>query len=418
MASGLYGIATSALWVAATPWIAWRRSRAGRQWRERLGELPRRDDHPVWVHAASVGEVAAADPIVREIVSRGASVLLTTMTPTGQRAAGDRLGDVARTAFVPLDFVPAVRRALELTRPRSLVLVESELWPNLIEETSSAGVPVGLVNGRMSRRKAARAKWPFSPLRDALLSLTIVACRDRDDADGFEWLGITEERLVVSGDAKYDMLPGPLPEAERKALRASLGVRSDGSCVVFGSVRPREEPHVVRAVAGLSGGVRVVLAPRHMRRVAPIKRALERVGVPVFQRTDASPPSGRGTVVVDTTGELARLYGAADVAFVGGTLGGYGGHNPLEPASRGVPVLLGPDTRNCESAARALVDRGGAVRVGSGRELGSVIVRLLSDDARRTAAGEAALDVVETGRGAAARTVDALDDAGLLESRR
>ncbi|MBD3368413.1 MAG: hypothetical protein GF405_09635 [Candidatus Eisenbacteria bacterium] len=417
MAYATYRALSSMLWFAAGPWLAWRRASGGTEWRERLGELPRSTDRPVWVHAASVGEVAAAEPVVRELVSRGREVLLTTMTPTGQRAAEQRLGDIARTAFVPLDAVPAVRRALGRVRPRSLVLVESELWPNLMAEAEDAGVPVGLVNARLSGRALARARAPLSPVRDAVLRLTAVACRDTVNAERFRVVGVPDGRISVTGDTKFDTLPGLLSDGERTALRKSLGSEGGRPCVVFGSVRPREESAIADVVSSLSGDARVLVAPRHMRRVAPIQRRLEGVGVKVVRRSSGAVPDGDGVVLVDTTGELARLYAAGDVAFVGGTLGGYGGHNPLEPAARGVPVVFGPDTRSCASAARALVEGGGAVEVSGRDELREEIERILADDRLRSGMSSAALAVVKKGRGAARRSVDALADAGLLEER-
>ena len=415
MAYAAYRGLTNALWVLARPWFAWKRSRGGAEWSERLGELPRLEGRPVWVHAASVGEVNAAGPVVRELSSRGLRVLLTTMTPTGQRTAAGALGAEARTAFVPLDFTAAVGTALERVRPRSLVLVESELWPNLLLGAMAAGVPAALVNGRLSKRTLGRAAGPLSPVREAALTLRVAACRDEENAARFLELGLPRERVVVTGDTKFDALGGPLAPAERESLRVSLGVEAAGRAVVFGSVRPREESAVVRAAAELAPLARPVVAPRHMRRAAHIERALTRSGVRVFSRSSGDATRGPGAVLVDTTGELARLYGAGDAAFVGGTLGGYGGHNPLEPASRGVPVVLGPDTRNCEQVARALVDGGGVVRITDGRELPEVLARLLTDDELRTETARAALRVVEAGRGAASRSVAALERAGLLE---
>jgi 3-deoxy-D-manno-octulosonic-acid transferase len=417
MGRTLYRAVSDLLWFLAGPWFARKRRCGGTEWRERLGELPASSGRPVWVHAASVGEVAAAGPVVRELTDRGLDVLLTTMTPTGRQSAVRTLGDAAGTAFVPLDFVPAVRLALSRVRPRSLVLVESELWPNLVHEARAAGVPVGAVNARFSARALRAARLPGSPLGATARSLDVAACRSDDDAGRLLALGLPPTRVAVTGDTKYDTLPGPLTATEREALRSSMGVDAAGLCVIFGSVRPREETHVVRAVAGLGPMVRSVVAPRHMRRVVPIGRALERAGLNVVRRSEKTAPEGEGVLLLDTTGELARVYGAADVAFVGGTLGGYGGHNPLEPAARGVPVVLGPDTRNCAGAAERLVAEGGAAAVADGAELGAVVEAFLDDDGRRRRAGAAALAVVEAGRGAARRSVDVCEEAGLLKER-
>jgi 3-deoxy-D-manno-octulosonic-acid transferase len=418
MAYGLYRALSSGLRVVAAPWLGWKRSTGGDEWRERLGALPRLDGEPVWVHAASVGEVGAAEPVVRELLVRGLPVLVTTMTLTGRQAASSRFGTDVNTAFVPLDFVRGVRLALERVRPRALVLVESELWPNLVAECASTGVPVGLVNARLGEGALRRKALPGSPVRESALRLSLVACRDEADRERFTALGVPAGRVVVTGDTKFDTLPRRPTDEEREAVRASLGVPDGMRCVVFGSVRPREEEAVVRAVRRVSPGPVAVVAPRHMRRVVPLQRALERAGLSVRRRSDTGPEAVGQVVLVDTTGELAALYGAADVAFVGGTLGGYGGHNPLEPAALGVPVLFGPDTRNCASAARALIDGGGAVEVAGGDGLAGELVALLDDDARRSRLSEAAAAVVEAGRGAAARTVDALTNAGLLEASR
>jgi len=414
----LYKGLTWGVWTLSLPWLAWRRATGGGEWSQRLGALPPLGDG-IWVHAASVGEVSAAAPLVRGLVGTGESVMLTVMTPTGRVAAARLEKEGASVAFPPLDLPPAVDRALDAVSPRALLVVETELWPNMIVGAAARGVRVCVVNGRLSEGSVSRYGGPFFPLRDVRAAISFVACRSEEDRARFARLGFPDGDLDVTGSTKFDLLPEPPDPDARSSLRRELGVADGVSVIVFGSVRPAEEEAVLDVAASLAddGRAHSVVAPRHLRRVESLERGLRSRGLAYVTRSSGELATGGASVtVLDTTGELGRLYGAADVAFVGGTLAPYGGHNPLEPASLGVPVLVGAHTESCALEAELLIGRGGAARVRDGEELLVRVRSLLDDDSERASMGGRALMAVSSGRGATARTLEVLRKRGVLGS--
>ncbi len=416
-----YRILTNVAYALAFPWLAWRRASGGREWAERLGDVRPRAAGGLWIHAASVGEVAAAAPLVRALRSGGEDVVLTVVTPTGREVAGRTAGEGVEVFFGPLDLAPCVGRAVAGVAPRALLLVETELWPNLIAGARAGGATVGVVNGRLSERSARRYRLPGSPIRGLGDAIAFVACQSDEDRDRFVRIGVPRERVTPVGNTKYDALPAPLPARERDELRDSLGIPADSPVVVFGSVRPLEEEAVAAAASGIASSypdARMVVAPRHLDRLAPLEGRLRAAGLEFTRRTAVgagAPPAGSG-VLLDTTGELSNLYAIATVAFVGGSLGPYGGHNPLEPAAHGVPVLLGPSTESCAESAERLVSAGGAAVVRDGNELTAGILSLLADPGKREEAAARAIEAIEAGRGATGRTMALLRDAGVIET--
>ncbi len=417
MSYASYRVMTRALWPIAVSVAALASVTGNTEWGERVGRIPRTAAGPVWLHAASVGEVAAVTPLARALAVRGPGVFLTVVTPAGRAVAARSLGDAA-VSFAPLDFVTAVRRTLRSVGPRALLITETELWPNTIYESAEAGVPVGMVNGRLSERSLRRYMMIGSPLPGVVSRLSFAACRSDADALRFRELGLAQSRVTVVGDMKFDKLAAPLDDGERSGLRSSLGIPGDEPVVVFGSVRPKEESEVAAAAAAVVDafpGAHVVVAPRHLDRVERIVGALASRGVESSLLSARDGGGGGRATVVDTTGELARLYAVGSVAFVGGTLAPYGGHDPLEPAAQGVPVVVGPHTESCRDSALRLLSAGAAVEVASGGELAGELIRFLSDANARGEAGANALKAVAAGRGATARTVEFLESIGVLD---
>ena len=417
MSRTLYRSLTAAAWLAAQPWVLWKRARGGSEWLERFGGLPAVRPGAIWVHAASVGEVAAASPLVGALSRRGEPVLLTVMTPTGRSVAQRLAGPGVTVAFAPLDFASPVKTALRSVAPRALLVVETELWPNLIVEAASRGATVGIVNGRLSERSLRRYRLPGFPLSHLREAISFVACRSRTDMERFLSLGFPSTRLTVAGDSTFDALGEPLSENERARLRSVLSAGSS-KVVVFGSVRPQEERAVVEVAAAAlrEPNVRVVIAPRHLSRVPAVAERLSSSGLSASTWSGLSSGQGEAAqvVVLDTMGELAEIYSIAHVAFVGGTLAPYGGHNPLEPAAQGVPVVFGPHTDSCDDAARLLVSAGAAAVVEDGSELRDVVLALLTDEARRAAMGRSALEAVASRRGAVGNTMELLESRGVI----
>ncbi len=417
----VYRFATWVVWCLAWVGLYAARVKSG-EWRERLGGAPESPAGAVWLHAASVGEVGAALPLVRELSAHGHGVCVTVVTPAGVRIARMALPEEIPVSFAPLDFVPATRRALRTMRPSLIILIENELWPNLLFEARAHGVPVAMANARMSERSLSRYRSKGSPLRGVARLIRAAVCQSEDDVRRFVRLGFERSKVRSFGSTKFDSLARALSAPERAELRSSLGFDESDRVLVFGSVRPMEEAEVARAVAVcLAGrdGVRAIVAPRHLERVESIVATLGRLGVTSVRRTglmrsrkDAA--EGSEVVILDTTGELGAVYAIADAAFVGGTLANYGGHNPLEPAAQGVPVVLGPHTETCRESARLLLDADAAVTVSNGEELAEKLLAIVRDDGIRSSMSEAALRVMEEGRGASARAVEWLDGLGLL----
>ncbi len=419
----VYRFATWVIWCLAWPGLRVARAKSP-EWRERLGDVPDSPAGSIWVHAASVGEFGAALPLVRELVAQGHGVHVTVVTPAGVGIARESLPGGVRVSFAPLDLVPAVRRAVRTLRPSLIILIENELWPNLLFEARTHGVPVAMANARMSERSLSRYRSKGSPLRGVGQLIRAAVCQSQDDVRRFVRLGFERSRVRSFGSTKFDLLAEPLSASEREELRSSFGLDESRPVLVFGSVRPREEAEIVRAVATCLadlGDALAVVAPRHLERVAPLMTALESAGVASVRRTESSQVSREagerpGAVVLDTTGELGAVYAIANVAFVGGTLANYGGHNPLEPAAQGVPVALGPHTETCRESALLLLDEGAAVAVSNGEELAEELLRIARDADVRRSMSEAALRVMEEGRGASARAVEWLAGLGLLSN--
>lgn len=412
------------LWLAlplALP-LLWIRDRlTGKRrppFRDRLA--PRPPEIPpggVWIQAVSVGEVEVARRLVGELEHRNATlpILLTATTATGLALAGGTVGRRHPVLPCPLDLPRPVRRVLDVARPRALVLVETELWPELMHQARQTGVPVAVVNGRLSEGSLARYRRLGSLLHPILEPLSLVLVRDEQDASRFSSLGVDEERIRVAGNIKYDLDPDPTPLDWADTARALAG---DRSIVVVGSTMEGEEAQVLDAIARLpAAGSRVftILAPRHPERFDEVADLLRRRQVAFVRRSSLSGNEGAADAfLLDTIGELARAYELATMAFIGGSLVPTGGHNPLEPAVWGTPVLSGPHVFNFREVFDEMVGAGGARLVTDGHDLTASLAEWLEDRDTARAAGATARDVVERNRGATSRTVDALFE--LIES--
>lgn len=416
MSYHLYRWASQLLWFVASPWLR-RRARGGGEWSERLGCSPSTTEGRVWIHAASVGEVAAATPLALGLSRAGQGVFLTVVTRTGRESAARLEREGVTVAYAPLDFVASVRRAIGRVRPRAVLLVETELWPNLLKELELARVSTAVVNGRLSPRSERRYSSWWSPVRRLVGGLSVVACQSEADRRRFVSIGIGDSEAVTTGNMKADVLDEPLTEDEKSALRDELGIDRERRVIVFGSVRPKEESTVTGVIGDIvraRGDAACILAPRHLDRVGAVASRLRSGGFRFRLRSEAPAEGGEAVMVLDTTGELPRIYALAEVAFVGGSLAPYGGHNPLEPAVHGVPVLIGPHNGSCRRSAERLVRAGGALVVSGGEGLRDAVLRLLSDESERRVMADAARAAVEADRGATARTIDLLSRRGVL----
>ena len=390
---------------------------------QRLGLLPEqpREAAPaptcIWIHAVSLGEVVAVAPLVRELRRRypEARLVVSTVTETGREAVEQRLEGLAEHRYAPLDFPWVVNQTIDLLRPNLYVFVETELWPNLLRSLRRRNIPSVLVNGRLSTRSFERQRLPV--VRDfyrTMLNL-ISSClmQSERDAQRMIDLGADPSRVRCTGNIKFDQ-PVPQVAAGGTAVsKQAIGLTERERLVVAGSTHPGEEEIIVgayQAVCEEFPDLRLVLAPRHIERAAQVEQMVRAKGLPVSRRstgsTEAMATSGPRVVVLDTRGELALLYREAAVAFVGGTLVPVGGHNLLEPAVWGKPVLFGPHTDHCAEVAALLLNaRGGRVVEGE-QGLAQSLRELLgsSDDLKRM--GQAAQQVVADNQGALQRSAE------------
>jgi len=372
---------------------------------ERLGAHPGAgaSTPPIWVHGASVGEIRAALPLLDALAARGHTVVASTMTVTG-RAALRAARPALAAGLAPLDHPWAVARALAHVRPRALVFVETELWPSWVRAAHERGIPSLVVSGRLSERSFARWQRVAGVLRPTLRRYAAIAARSEDDAARFVALGAPAARVGVGGDLKLDAKPPPAPAPELAAL---LG---DVPLVVAGSTHEGEEQAALAALAAAQQAglpAALVLAPRHPERFARAAELVTAAGRPLRRRSAPGPGAlAAGEVLVlDTLGELASLYGRARVAFVGGTLAPVGGHNVLEPAQAGCPVLFGPELANARESAALLLAADAAQRVPDAAGLATAVVAALAAPAEAAARGARGREALAAHRGASERGV-------------
>jgi 3-deoxy-D-manno-octulosonic-acid transferase len=383
-------------------------------WRERLGHLTRPGGCDAWVHAASLGEAVAAVPLVRELLLRQpeARLQLTATTRSGRA----RLAELDRTAaLAPLDTPQAVRRFFHGVAPERLFLIETELWPHWLLRARRQQVPVAVVSARLSERSARRYARLGGELRALVGGLGAVLCQGEEDQQRWLALGAASERTRVVGNLKSDGLPEPA--ADRAAERETLGLERARPLLVLGNVRPGEARLLVRAwravPAALRAAWQVVAVPRHPRALAQIQAEAIAAGLTAMEDAAASDAwrwDGR-------LGVLTRWYRAADVAFVGGSLAPYGGHNPMEPAACGAAVLIGPWHATQREGVKALEAAGGIWCVTDAEALTAALDALLERPDLRAARGAAALRVAGSERGSAARAARELEALGLWPVR-
>ena len=375
-----------------------------RHWGERLALGPAPATGALWIHAVSVGEMRAAQPLINALrdAHPGAPVLLTCMTPTGRATAESLYGSFARIVYLPYDYAWLVRRFLRRLSPRVGILMETELWPNLIHAAARAGVPLVLANARLSARSARGYARLRELTRACLERVALVAAQAEADAARLRSLGAMT--VHVTGNLKFDIAP-PDAQLERgTAWKAKWGQRP---VLLAASTREGEEAPLLRAFADAApAGVLLVLVPRHPQRFDAVAALIEAASLP-FQRRSALDGTNLNAetrvLLGDSLGELFAYYAACDVAFVGGSLQPLGGQNLIEAASVGRPVLVGPHTFNFEEATRLAIEAGAALRVSDALALLENALKLLDDAAARARMGEAGLDFAARHRGAAAR---------------
>jgi 3-deoxy-D-manno-octulosonic-acid transferase len=373
----------------------------------------------IWLHGVSLGEISAAAPLVRALRLRfpDTTLVVTTATPAGRARAAALFESDADIRFLPYDTPGAVRRFLARTRPRAAIIMETELWPNLLHECERSGIPVLLASARLSSSSVSRYRRFGGLFAGVFTKNLVVAAQSAEDVERFKSIGAAAEQTLVVGNVKFDVEVDAGSVHAGRALRVALaGARP---VWIAGSTHAGEEEQLLDAHSSLLLSIPnavLLLVPRHKDRFAAVAELLSRRDVRFARRSrmasgEEAPrlPDETPVLLVDTVGELATLYASADVAFVGGSLAAVGGHNLLEPAALGLPVLTGPSYFNGKEIAQLLLARGAALEVTSAQDLAATLQRLLAAPQLREQIGISGKEIIAANRGSVARLL------GLIE---
>ncbi|MCG2676408.1 3-deoxy-D-manno-octulosonic acid transferase [bacterium] len=384
--------------------------------KQRLGFIPKlKDKDIIWVHAVSVGEVIAASPVIDAIRKRFPkySFLISTVTDTGQDMARKAISDPKEIIYFPLDFKWIVNKVLKIIQPKLFIMVETELWPNFIRETKKRKIPLAVVNGRISPSsfKGYKIIKPF--LKKVLFNIDLFCMQSKLDEERIISLGAPKERVHVTGNVKFDGLQTEVSDRER--LAEELKISSKDLVLVAGSTHPGEEEIILdiyQKAREEYPNLRLILAPRHPERIPEVESLCKNKNLSYIRRSQItnhrSPITDHRSpiILIDTIGELAKVYSLATVVFVGGSLVPVGGHNILEPAALGKAPLFGPYMHNFVESARLLIEGKGGIQARDREELLKNILDLLKNPEKREKTGKRAQEIVKRHQGASERTVE------------
>lgn len=430
----LYSILVLILAVVASPWFIYQAVRYKKyvgSLGQRMGYLPvsfnMDGDESIWVHAVSVGEVLTARPLISELKRRypNLRMFLSTTTMAGQQLARRSVQDVDAVFYFPFDFGFVIRRTLNLVRPKLFIMMETEIWPNLLRECRARGVKTAVVNGRLSARSFPRYRLIRPMMRRVLDHIDRFLVQSEESARRFIDLGADPARVVVTGSLKFDSLevsPTALQARARDRVLRYFRVSSSRPVIVAGSTMKGEETSVLKAfrrVRSTMPNALLVLAPRNPERFSEAEQLARAEGWKVARRSDLAIDAEPRVdiVILDTIGELATIYQIGTIVFVGGSLVPTGGHNVLEPAVFGKPIVFGPHMQNFLEIADAFVTNGAGVQLENDEQLEQVFVELMGDPVRRARLGAAARALVEANRGANQKSVAVLSQLLPQETR-
>jgi 3-deoxy-D-manno-octulosonic-acid transferase len=421
----LYSVLVLAFFALVSPWFLYQAIR----YRKYVASLPQRmgylpvsfnmdGEQSIWIHAVSVGEVLTARPLVRDLRERypRLRIFLSTTTMTGQAIARRSVQDLDAVFYFPFDLGLTVRRTLDLVRPRLFIMMETEIWPNLLRECRKRGVKTAIVNGRLSQRSYPRYRLVRGFMTRVLDHVDSFCVQSEESARRFIDLGANPGRVTVTGSLKFDSLDLTTPAVQARARDRVLRyfrIPRSRPVIVAGSTMKGEEAAVLaafRRVRSVVPNALLILAPRHVERAGDVEQQSRHEGFKVVRRSelpiDAEPRAD--IVILDTIGELATIYQLATVAFVGGSLVDTGGHNILEPAVFGKPIVFGPHMSNFAEIAEAFVGNAAGVQLNNERELADTMLALMTDPVRRARLGAAARALVEANRGAKDKSIAVL----------
>ena len=422
-------------WVfVMTPYFlyrAWKHQKYLPALRQRRGHLPdslKADGRPtIWIHSCSVGETLSVQPLAHALSLRFPQVrfVFSTITKTGQAIAQERFAKYGEgnTFYFPIDLASIANKVLDTIRPALFITIDTEIWPNVLHETKKRGIPVVMVNGRISAQSFQYYRWLQPLMGPVFQNYSLLLMKSQEDADRLQRMGAPPSKLRVTGNIKYDrnLVEKDVTEAQASALDQSLALTvGNAPLIVAGSVHEGEEQTIldtlrrIRQTPGLEN-TRLLLVPRHPERFTPVALLAERLGWRVKRRSDPAPGDPLADVLIgDTLGELATAYQFATIVFVGGTLIPHGGQSIMEPAVYGKPIVVGPSMKNFPQIIDDFRERGGIAQIsadetdkeGQTQQLTDAFVCLLQDADARTAMGKAAYSVFEGSQGATQYTVD------------
>jgi 3-deoxy-D-manno-octulosonic-acid transferase len=422
-----YSLLTLAVFIVVSPYFVYQAIRYKKyigSLSQRLGYLPisfnMDGEESIWIHAVSVGEALTARALAAELKARypRLRLFLSTTTIAGQQVARRSLQHVDAVFYFPFDWTVIVRRTLNLVKPRLFIMMETEIWPNLLHECRRRGIRSVMINGRISSRSYPRYRIVRPFFRRVLADVDRFCMQSEESARRLIDLGADAARVTVTGSLKFDSLEMPAATAHGKPRERVLRffrLAPHRTVLVAGSTMRGEEAAVLRAFARIkakSPGALAILAPRQPERFGEVERLARETGFATMKRSDLpiDVEPRADVIVLDTIGELAQLYQLATAVFVGGSLADHGGHNILEPAVFGKPIVFGPHMQNFKEIADTFLANGAALQVGSDDDLDETLIALATDPVRRARLGAAARALVEANRGAKGKTLAVIAD--------
>jgi 3-deoxy-D-manno-octulosonic-acid transferase len=382
----------------------------GRRLKERFGLIQLEQKRSIWVHTVSVGEMIAAKPLIKEIqiAYPAYPIILTTMTATAADQVDNLFGQTVRHYFVPYDLPDVMRRFLHKIQPKAVIVMETEIWPNLIYQCERHGIPVLLANARLSARSAAGYHRFLPFIADVVSKISMIAVQTAEEAKRFQWLGAKEQQMVVTGSMKFDQ-PVPASVDAKAAVFKSLWGNTRPVWVAASTHEGEEETvfEAHKAIKKQLANALLVIVPRHPERFSKVAALSRKFGFNTVLRSANQPCHADVDVVIgDSMGEMLSYYAASDVAFVGGSLVPVGGHNLLEPAALGIAAITGRYVFNFTEITNMLVNEKAVVQVADRQQLAAQVIRWLENSTARTQAGEYGRQVVKQNRGAVKKHLD------------
>ncbi len=396
-------------------WLGTKNPAYWSRWQERFGFLSWDDiDKPViWIHAVSVGEVNAATPIINRLLEQHSNyqLLVTTVTPTGASTVAKHFGKDVRHRYLPYDLPISVKQFLKIIQPSILITMETEIWPNLYQACRNSGIPILIINARLSHKSAKGYQLVSGFMKQTLNLVDIIAAQTSKDAARFISFGATKEKVFVTGNLKFDItIPQSITE-QAQSIKRYFSVNRP--IWIAASTQEGEEKIILDAhnkILVEYADAILILAPRHPERSTKVSNLCENMGFNYVKRTDQSPFADKHTVyLLDILGELQLHYAASQLAFVGGSLVKTGGQNMMEPASLGIPVISGPHTYNFTEITELLLEQDVLIRVSDEVELANEVCRLLGDANQRHNIGEKGREVIVSNRGNIDRLMQLID---------